>query len=61
MLRRRKRMTPGERAEFYGHRKRSLTPPNGPAESLLLEVCESLIERNLKLAREGEKPRVGDR
>jgi hypothetical protein len=51
-----KRMSPGEKIDFYHRKMKDLTPERSPSEALLLEVMEGLIEHNRRIA---ERRRAG--
>ena len=52
-----KRLSPGEKIDFYHRKMKDLSPERNPSEALLLEVMECLIEHNRRLAR---RRRAGD-
>ena len=52
-----KRMSPGEKIDFYHRKMKDLSPERNPSEALLLEVMEGLIEHNRRLSR---RRRAGD-
>ncbi len=52
-----KRMSPGEKIDFYHRKMKDLSSEQSPSEALLLEVIEGLIEHNRRIA---QRRRAGD-
>lgn len=53
-----KRLTPGEKIDFYHRKMMELSPNRSPSDALLREVMQCLIEHNQRLAKHekaGEK------
>ncbi len=52
-----KRMSPGEKIDFYHRKMKDLSPERSPSEALLFEVMEGLIEHNRRIV---QRRRAGD-